>query len=188
MASIKNECVCFSSGSVPGVPPSPALRCPRPRRLAARPRWVLHLSLHQPPEGSVPPHRGLLLHLGPQTNMDWVHISLRRWRHAPQQAPDLRLLGHGPALQLHRWPDGLSGLLCLVWFRPHTSIFLHCLHDYLAGPPLCSRWTPLQQQVWQRLETVHRCRAFPAHSWSVLERGRVGGIMGGRKGERGKDK
>lgn len=177
--------LCFGSpGSIPGVPPSPALKPPRPGCPVARPHWVLHLPLHQPPERPVPAHRGLLLHLGPEANVHRVLVPLCWWWHPPQQAPDLGFLGSGAALQLHWWPDGVTGLLRCLWLRPHTPILLHCLHDHPAGPPLCARRAPLQQQVWQGLETLHRCCASPANSWGVLERRRGRGVAGGREGGR----
>lgn len=163
--------MCFgSAGSVPCVPPCPALQHPRPGCPVTRPGWILRVPLHQPPEGPVPAHRGLLLYLGPEANVHRVLILLWwRWP-SPQQAPDFRFLGSDPALQLHRWPDGFAGLLRRLWLRSHTPILLHCLHDHPAGPPLCAWRAPLQQQIRQGLEALHRCCALPAHSWGVLKK------------------
>lgn len=126
------------AGPVPGLPPRPALRRLRPRSPAARPPGILHIPLHQPPEGSLPSPRWLLHNLGPQAVFHRMLVPLRRWRLAPKQTADVRLLGRGPPLQLHRGPHGLSSLLRRLRIRPHTSLLLHRVHDHPAGPPLCA--------------------------------------------------
>lgn len=162
--------MCFGSvGSVPGVPPSPALRHPCTGRPVTRPCRVLHIPLHQPPEGPVPAHRGLLLHLGQEANIHRVLVPLGQWWHPLQQAHDLRFLGSCSPLQLHWWPDGVASVLRCLWLQPHTPLLLHCIYDHSAGPPVCAWWTPLQQQVWQGLETLHGCCPLQANSWGVLE-------------------
>lgn len=73
-----------SSGSLPGLPPGPALKPSRSGCPLARPGGILRFPLHQPPEGPLPAQQRLLLHLGPQADLHRVLLSLQRWRCPPQ--------------------------------------------------------------------------------------------------------
>lgn len=64
-------------GPLPGLPPCPSLKPSRSGCAPARPTGILRFPLHQSPEGLVPAHQWLLLHLGAQANLHRVLLPLR---------------------------------------------------------------------------------------------------------------